>query len=97
MVAALNTAYAVEEAVPIEGQEPVVENQKLSEFIQKEWSLPTALRLLVWFIFAPQCISTIAVAKRELQSWKWTGVMVGYLFALAYLFSFITYNVAKMF
>ncbi len=58
------------------------------------WSLATALSLLVWYVFAPQCISTLAAVKRETGSWKYVWIMAGYLFALAYMACFITYRVA---
>jgi ferrous iron transport protein B len=60
-----------------------------------EWSLATALSLLVWFIYAPMCISTLAVIRRETNSWKNVGIAAGYLFGLAYLASLLTYHVAK--
>ena len=60
-----------------------------------QWSLATALSLLVWYVYAPQCLSTIAVIKRETNSWKQAGIATFYLFALAYLASFITYQTAK--
>ena len=56
-----------------------------------DWSLPTALAFLAWFVFAPQCLSTIAVARRETNGWKWPAFMLLYLFALAYTFAGITY------
>jgi ferrous iron transport protein B len=59
--------------------------------LQASWSLPTALAFLAWFVFAPQCLSTIAVARRETNGWKWPLFMVAYLFALAYVFAGITY------
>ena len=55
---------------------------------------PTALSLLAWYVFAPQCISTLITVKRETNSWKPAAVILGYMFALAYLASFITYRVA---
>jgi ferrous iron transport protein B len=58
------------------------------------WSLATALAFLAWFVFAPQCISTIAVTRRETNGWKWPLFMVGYLFALAYVAAGITYWLA---
>jgi ferrous iron transport protein B len=58
------------------------------------WSLPTALSLLAWFVFAPQCLSTIATVKRETNTWRYPLIMTGYLFALAYAASFVTYRVA---
>ena len=68
--------------------------QALSPIIQSQWSLATALSLLVWFIYAPQCVSTLATIKRETHSWRQTAFAAGYLFALAYLASFITYQIA---
>ncbi len=68
--------------------------QALSPVIQSQWSLATALSLLVWFIYAPQCVSTLATIKRETHSWKQTAFAAGYLFGLAYLASFITYRIA---
>ena len=50
-----------------------------------------ALAFLAWFVFAPQCMSTIAVTRRETNGWKWPGFMLLYLFALAYIFAGITY------
>ncbi len=68
--------------------------QALSPIISDGWSLATALSLLVWFIYAPQCISTLATIRRETNSWKQVGIATGYLFALAYLASLLTYQVA---
>jgi ferrous iron transport protein B len=91
MVATLSTVYAV-------GDESGVSNtEKLSEIIKKEWSIPTGLSLMIWFIFAPMCISTLATVKRELRSNRWTAFMVFYLFAFAYLGSFITFRLATYF
>ena len=61
------------------------------------WSLPTALAFLMWFVFAPQCISTIAITRRETNGWKWPLFMVGYLFLLAYAAAGITYWTAVAF
>ena len=68
--------------------------QALSPVIQSQWSLATALSLLVWFIYAPQCVSTLATIKRETHSWKQTAFAAGYLFGLAYLAALVTYHVA---
>ena len=68
----------------------------LSPLIAADWSLATALSLLVWYVYAPQCLSTIAVIRRETNSWKQAGIATFYLFALAYLASFITYQAAKV-
>ena len=63
----------------------------LEERLQHRWSLATALAFLAWFVFAPQCISTIAVTRRETNGWKWPLVMVSYLFVLAYIAAGATY------
>jgi len=67
----------------------------LVPMIAKTWSLATALSLLAWYVFAPQCLSTLVVVKRETNSWRYPLVMAGYLFALAYLAAFVTYHVAS--
>ena len=55
------------------------------------WPLPTALAFLAWYVFAPQCLSTLAVARRETNSWRWPLFMFGYLFAMAYGAAGLTY------
>ncbi len=85
-VAALGTVYAIEG-----GKEAA---EQIGQALASKWSLATALSLLVWYIFAPQCASTLAVIKRETGSWRWMAVTFGYMLALAYIASFITYNVA---
>ncbi len=84
-VSALATTYAVN------AEDEEEEAAGLIPRLQGGWSLPTALAFLAWFIFAPQCISTIAVAKRETNGWKWPAFMVAYLFGLAYLAAGATY------
>ena len=69
-------------------------SELLQPIIAAQWGLPTALSLLAWYVFAPQCISTIATIHRETGSWKLVAISTGYLFGLAYLASFITYRVA---
>ena len=69
--------------------------QALTPVISDGWSLATALSLLVWYIYAPMCISTLATIKRETNSWKQMGFAAFYLFALAYLASLVTYQVAS--
>ena len=86
-VAALGTVNA------LSGSEDVVA-ERLVDVLRSSWTLPTALSFLAWYVFAPQCISTLAATKRETNSWKWTGFMFGYLVGLAYLASFVTYRVA---
>ena len=68
--------------------------QQLSPLIASSWSMATALSLLVWFVFAPQCISTLAMVKRETNGWRYPLIMTAYLFGLAYAASFVTYRVA---
>jgi ferrous iron transport protein B len=67
----------------------------LVPMIAQTWSLATALSLLAWYVFAPQCLSTLVVVKRETNSWRYPLIMAGYLFALAYLAAFVTYRVAS--
>jgi len=83
-VSALGTVYA------LEGDEGAVE-KSLVERLRSAWELPTALAFLAWFVFAPQCISTIAIVRRETNGWKWPAFMVGYLFLLAYIAAGLTY------
>ena len=68
--------------------------QALTPLITDGWSLATGLSLLVWFIYAPQCLATWAAIKRETGSWKTMALAAGYLFVLAYLASFVSYRVA---
>ena len=65
--------------------------------IARSWSIATGLSLLAWYVFAPQCLSTLAVVKRETNSWRYPLIMVAYLFGLAYVAAFVTYRVALMF
>ena len=66
----------------------------LEPLIAGSWSLATAVSLLVWFVFAPQCLSTLAAVRRETNSWRYVWIMALYLFGLAYLACFITYRIA---
>ncbi len=84
-VASLATTYAV--AADDDDQTA----RALGDELKSRWSLPTALAFLAWFVFAPQCMSTIAVTRRETNGWKWPVFMLLYLFALAYVFAGITY------
>ena len=65
----------------------------LAPMIAQSWSLATALALLAWYVFAPQCLATLAVVRRETNSLRYPLLMAGYLFALAYLAAFLTYRV----
>jgi len=84
-VSSLATAYAVDNPDS---------SATIGAQLAKKWSLPTALAFLAWFVFAPQCMSTIAVLRRETNGWKWPAFMVAYLFTLAYLAAGLTYWVA---
>jgi len=88
-VGALGTVYAVA------GTGEDVATQ-LAPLIAQSWSLATALSLLVWFIFAPQCVSTLVAVRRETNSWRYPLLMTIYLFALAYGASWITYRLTLM-
>jgi ferrous iron transport protein B len=68
--------------------------QALLPLIAHSWSVATALSLLAWYVFAPQCLSTLATVKRETGGWRWPLVMTVYLFALAYAASFVTFRLA---
>jgi ferrous iron transport protein B len=68
--------------------------EQLSPMLAGSWSVATALALLAWYVFAPQCISTLATVKRETNSWRYPLMMAGYLFALAYVAAFLTYRIA---
>ena len=89
-VSALGTVYAL--AAGGGGGEDAA--ALLTPLIAQTWSLATALSLLAWFVFAPQCLATIATVRRETGGWRWALVLMGYLFAFAYLASFITYRIA---
>ena len=86
-VAALGTVYA------IQGGKDAAE--QIGQVLASNWSLATALSLLVWYIFAPQCASTLAVIRRETGSWKWMAVTFSYMLVLAYIGSFLAYNIAR--
>ena len=88
-VASLATVYALSAA------DDDAAAQALSPLIHDGWSLATALSLLVWYIYAPMCISTLATIRRETNSWKQTAIAAGYLFAMAYLASMLTYQIVS--
>lgn len=85
-VAALGTVYAIEG-----GKEAA---EQIGQVLATKWSLATALSMLAWYIFAPQCASTLAVIRRETGSWTWMAVTFTYMLVLAYAASLLTYNVA---
>jgi ferrous iron transport protein B len=84
-VSAIATVYSIDSPDEQAGA------TKLQDNLRHRWSLATALAFLAWFVFAPQCISTIAVTRRETNGWKWPLFMVSYLFVLAYAFAGLTY------
>lgn len=85
-VAALGTVYAIEG-----GKEAA---EQIGQVLATKWSLATALAMLAWYIFAPQCASTLAVIRRETGSWGWMAATFTYMLVLAYAASLLTYNVA---
>jgi len=87
-VSSLATTYAVS------ADDEDAEAAALGDRLAADWTLPMALSFLAWFVFAPQCLSTIAVARRETNGWKWPTFMLAYLFGLAYLFAGATYWIA---
>ncbi|QWE09224.1 ferrous iron transporter B [Polynucleobacter ibericus] len=88
VVSSLATVYALSSS-------NVDASDALIPLISSGWSLATALSLLAWFVFAPQCLSTIAAVKRETGGWKIPIIMLSYLFALAYIAALITYQIAS--
>lgn len=88
VISALGTVYALSATGPAAAE-------TLGPVLAQHWSLPTALSLLAWFVFAPQCLSTLATIKRESGGWRTPLISVTYLFVLAYFASFITYQCAR--
>ena len=85
-VSALATVYSIQAS-----DDEAQTERSLVDRLRGRWPLPTALAFLAWFVFAPQCLSTLAVTRRETNSWRWPGFMLLYLFALAYLAAGITF------
>jgi ferrous iron transport protein B len=88
VVAALGTVYSIQGAGDAA--------QQVGQALAQNWSLATALSFLVWYIFAPQCASTLAVIKRETGHAKWMWVSFGYMLGLAYLSSFVVYHLSLL-
>ncbi len=86
-VGALGTVYALSAT----GDDVA---EQLAPMLAAGWSLPTAFSLLAWYVFSPQCLSTLAVVRRETNSWRYPLLMAGYLFFLAYGAAFVTYRLA---
>jgi len=87
VVSALGTVYALSQTGDDVGT-------ALGPLIGADWSLATGLSLLIWFVFAPQCLATLAVVRKEMGGWAMPVTMATFLFALAYGASFITYRLA---
>ena len=87
-VASLGTVYAIEDAEDDPGT--------LASTLAGKWSIATALALLAWYVFAPQCASTLVVVKRETGSARWMWFLFGYMLALAYAAAFATYQLAVL-
>lgn len=87
-VSSLATIYSLDSSIA---------DDKLGTVLAASWSLPTALAFLAWFVFAPQCLSTLAIMKKETNGWKWPIFAFTYLFVLAYCAAGLTYHAAKAF
>jgi ferrous iron transport protein B len=87
VVGALGTVYAI-------ASNTANASSELGTVLAQTWSLPTALSLLVWFVFAPQCLSTLATVRRETGGWRLPSIMLAYLFGLAYVASWLTYHLS---
>ncbi|MGA8707179.1 MAG: ferrous iron transporter B [Steroidobacteraceae bacterium] len=88
VVGALGTVYSLSSSgAKVDGA--------LQPLIAHSWSLATALSLLAWYVFAPQCLSTLVTVRRETNSWRYPLLMAGYLLVLAYVFAFATYQIAR--
>ena len=90
MVGALGTVYALSAT----GDDAA---KQLAPVIAQQWSLATGLSLLAWYVFAPQCLSTLAAVKRETGGWRIPALQVAYMFVLAYAASYLTYHAALYF
>ena len=86
-VASLGTVYSI----AAQGDQGT---GRLGRTLAGKWSLATALALLAWYVFAPQCASTLATVRRETGSWGWMALLFGYMLALAYAAAFVTYQTA---
>ncbi|MBX7250188.1 MAG: ferrous iron transport protein B [Caulobacteraceae bacterium] len=88
-VAALGTVYAV--------GDPQHQAGGLAAVLARHWSLATGLAFLAWYVFAPQCLATLGVVKRETNSWLWPAIMFAYMTGLAYLAAFVVYRTTVAF
>lgn len=85
-VGALGTVYALSQTPDMEGA--------LGTVIAQTWGLPTALSLLIWYVYAPQCLATLATVKKELGGWRAPSIMAAYMFGMAYAAAWVTYRLA---
>jgi len=85
-VAVLGTVYAV-------GGENAP--GALATSLAHHWSIATGLAFLAWYVFAPQCVSTLGVIKRETNSWRWPLITFAYMTGLAYIGAFVVYQLAR--
>lgn len=85
-VGALGTVYAISGSA---------DAGTLASTLAHQWSLASALAFLAWYVFAPQCMSTLAVVRRETNSWLWPSVMFTYMLALAYIAAFAVFHIAQ--
>jgi ferrous iron transport protein B len=90
VVGALGTVYS------LSGNGGADVANALRPMLSSGWSFATALSLLAWYVFAPQCLSTLVTVRRETNSWRYPLIMTGYLFVMAYVFAFVTYRIALM-
>lgn len=89
-ISALATVYSV-------GSSEADAAAQLAPLLSSQWSVATALSLLAWYVYAPQCFSTLAVIKRETRSWRMVCITAGYLFGMAYAASLLTYHITRFF
>ncbi|MCX6116686.1 MAG: ferrous iron transport protein B [Proteobacteria bacterium] len=88
MVSSLATVFAVEASADEEAQA-----KSLEEKVKLAWPAATGFALIAWYVFAPQCLSTIATVKRETGRWKWALILTGYMFALAWIAAYVTFKI----
>ncbi|WP_039904337.1 nucleoside recognition domain-containing protein, partial [Acetobacter tropicalis] len=88
-VSALATVYSV-------GASEADAASQLAPLLSAQWSLATAFSLLAWYVYAPQCFSTLAVIRRETGSWRLVWISTAYLFGMAYAASFLAYHITRL-
>jgi ferrous iron transport protein B len=88
MVSSLATVFAVEQS---DDEEATATS--LGQKLAKVWTPATGFALIAWYIFAPQCMATIATVRRETGGWKWSLIMLAYMFSLAWIAAFVTFRI----